>query len=330
MKRQNSILLFFLLALTTQLCAQDYNPFKSIGKEGKIKKAYGDNVVEVFDYDTIQRIGSVLFNIKTKRIVELLPDDQVFKKYSNNSSASRWYQIDPLADKGKNISYSPYVYTINNPVNYVDPDGRDGVRVIDQKNKTITITAVYFVQSQPRAYTDDNGKQNFLGGYSSKEISKMQSSVNEYLNGLKLGVTEGDYKDFSIKFDLSFREGGDVMDSRNSATNEMMDGNSIGNSLTKGNEFVFASFKTREIEGDNGETKTVATGGNAEKSKHITMNKDYDTKMNRVHEIFHTFGFTHPKGAGAKEGVMSYPPQKPNQKDINNVANGSFLPIIIR
>jgi hypothetical protein len=135
MKCQNSILLFFLLTLTTQLCAQDYNPFKSIGKEGKISKAYGDKFVEVFDYDTIQRIGSVLFNIKTKRIVELLPDDKVFKKYSNNSSASRWYQIDPLVDKYP--EWSPYVFAADNPIRYNDPDGRE---FVDQKGKHVNVT----------------------------------------------------------------------------------------------------------------------------------------------------------------------------------------------
>lgn len=48
--------------------------------------------------------------------------------------------------------------------------------------------------------------------------------------------------------------------------------------------------------------------------------------MNRVHEIFHTFGFTHPKGIGGKEGIMQYPPQKPNQNDADQLINNDFLP----
>ena len=60
------------------------------------------------------------------------------------------------------------------------------------------------------------------------------------------------------------------------------------------------------------------------------MNVDYDDKMNRVHEVFHTLGFVHPKGTGGSSGIMKYPPQKPNQTDINNLGNGSFLPAVIK
>lgn len=101
------LLLILLLAITAFTAySQDYNPYKSIGKKGKIVTAYGNRFVEVFDYDSIQRIGSVLFNIRTKKIVKLLNADAIFKKNSDNSAASRWYSVDPLATKGKNISVS--------------------------------------------------------------------------------------------------------------------------------------------------------------------------------------------------------------------------------
>jgi hypothetical protein len=136
MKRKTLLIVFFI-ATCCAIHAQDYNPYKSIGKKGKILTAYGDRFVEVFDYDTIQRIGSVMFNIRTKKVVRLLPKEKTFKKYSDNSSASRWYQVDPLAAKGKNISYSPYNFTRDNPILYNDPDGKDVYRYDDKTGNLI-------------------------------------------------------------------------------------------------------------------------------------------------------------------------------------------------
>jgi hypothetical protein len=41
-----------------------------------------------------------------------------------------WLSIDPLAEKFPNIS--PYVYCYNNPLNVIDPDGREGIVVSGQ------------------------------------------------------------------------------------------------------------------------------------------------------------------------------------------------------
>jgi RHS repeat-associated protein len=53
----------------------------------------------------------------------------------------RWGTVDPLADKF--YPSSPYSYVLNNPVNLIDPDGRSGEAVVDEKNKTVTVNMVY-------------------------------------------------------------------------------------------------------------------------------------------------------------------------------------------
>lgn len=39
--------------------------------------------------------------------------------------APHWWQIDPLSEKY--LGHSPYVYTLNNPILFIDPDGREPI-----------------------------------------------------------------------------------------------------------------------------------------------------------------------------------------------------------
>ncbi|QTE24487.1 RHS repeat-associated core domain-containing protein [Polaribacter cellanae] len=41
-----------------------------------------------------------------------------------DASLGRWMNIDPLADHPKQLHASPFAYTNNNPVLYIDPDGK--------------------------------------------------------------------------------------------------------------------------------------------------------------------------------------------------------------
>jgi len=64
-----------------------------------------------------------------------------------DAQIGRWHTPDPLAAKWD--SYSPYNYTINSPVNYVDPNGKD-VRIAAQQDKngnwTITLSSTIYVK----------------------------------------------------------------------------------------------------------------------------------------------------------------------------------------
>ena len=50
--------------------------------------------------------------------------------------------------------------------------------------------------------------------------------------------------------------------------------------------------------------------------------------MNRIHEIFHTFDFSHPKGSGGSQGIMKYSPSNLTKKDALELSNTDFLPTI--
>ncbi|MDX2306591.1 MAG: RHS repeat-associated core domain-containing protein [Microscillaceae bacterium] len=241
----------------------------------------------------------------------------------------RWHAVDPLAEK--NHFDSPCAYTHNNPLIMIDPDGKDGIRVVDAKNKTITIKAVYYVQTENRAYVEGTNRVKFIQGYSEKDIQSLQEKTNEYLNGLEATLTEGDYKGYKVQFDLQFKAGGDIVDAEKKASEEKIDGYSVGNSFAKGNEKTTKAFQPIEIKQGDGVTTSISVaGGQTAEKKNITMNVEYDTKMNRIHEIFHTLGFSDSKDRGKGSGIMKYPPEKPTQADINQLGNDSFLPTVIK
>jgi hypothetical protein len=169
---------FVLIVLAVSGKAQnDYNPFASIGKKAKILTA-SNGEYEEFNYDTIQRIGSVLVNTKTHKIVKMLDANKTFAKASDNSAQSRWYGIDPLAYTMKNNSYSPYCFVADNPILLVDPDGKDW-------------------------YKDNKGTMQFDPKVQSqKDLQKGQTYVGDtYQDKNKKGVVTADYRaDGSIMY----------------------------------------------------------------------------------------------------------------------------------
>lgn len=70
----------------------------------------------------------------------------------------------------------------------------------------------------------------------------------------------------------------------------------LANVFTKANSEAYPRFKPKEHENADGTTSTSTVGGVTFDHKNIMMNSALDSKTNRIHEIFHTFGFDHPAG----------------------------------
>jgi hypothetical protein len=180
------LLTIILLAGCLTAAGQDYNPFQSIGKKAKVLTLSNGKYVEFFDYDTIQRIGTVMFNIRQKKIVRLLNADSTFTKASDNSSASRWYSIDPLADKFH--QWSPYNFTFDNPIRFMDPDGRAPLtdyynlngklvkHVDDGKTDKVVVLTLSRKEAEANAAID---KGNTLKNPGSALVGKMEDAYNQ-------------------------------------------------------------------------------------------------------------------------------------------------------
>lgn len=99
------------------------NPFKKYRFYPKIVTLSKGKYLEVHDIDSIITIGSVRFNRKTRDIVEFReidlsdPDAQPYL-----DTAGRWFSPDPLSEEFR--QWTPYNFSFNNPIKFVDPDGR--------------------------------------------------------------------------------------------------------------------------------------------------------------------------------------------------------------
>src|SRR5688572_12506680 len=75
------------------------------------------NCSKVENKDACINIGSVYYNTSTLK-VESFTDSSL----NNTARISRWLSLDPLSKIYS--SHSPYTYVLDNPILFIDPDGK--------------------------------------------------------------------------------------------------------------------------------------------------------------------------------------------------------------
>ncbi len=102
-----------------------------------------------------------------------------------NPRVSQWLSVDPLAEKHPNES--PYIYTSNNPIIYIDPDGREKIIVTGGEYTSEGRYKYNFVEpsiKQLKSYKASAGSEAVTWavmnvGYSKSDITKMRSIAKE-------------------------------------------------------------------------------------------------------------------------------------------------------
>lgn len=122
MRHSTILLVTALLACAPTLVAQQ-NPFAPIGREAPLLTLTKGQYPEVFTNDTLRIVCGMVYNRVTKKVVGFVDVDTVFSESGLKPELmSRWLSMDPLA--GKYPFASPYNFALNNPIYFVDPDGR--------------------------------------------------------------------------------------------------------------------------------------------------------------------------------------------------------------
>lgn len=131
MKQYNLILLTLFNSIVT--FAQNSNPYQIFGHNSTVK--YEMPVTEMLyikNVDLSSEIKAMAFDLENNKVKLLGANDSLLKEVSIEANQIlRWISVDPLAKKFP--SHSPYNFVTNNPINAIDPDGRDVIFLIDKQ-----------------------------------------------------------------------------------------------------------------------------------------------------------------------------------------------------
>ncbi|WP_288984319.1 hypothetical protein [uncultured Flavobacterium sp.] len=99
------------------------NPFAKFGYKAKVATLSKGKYLEVHDLDSIVTIGTTRWHVDKNKIVgDIVVDSLNPDARPIGDVAGRWISPDPLSEEFP--EWSPYNFCFDNPLKFVDPDGR--------------------------------------------------------------------------------------------------------------------------------------------------------------------------------------------------------------
>ena len=225
-----------------------------------------------------------------------------------NPITARWDRVDPLCEKY--YSVSPYAYCQNNPIMFVDPTGKEGIKYIDEDGNKVIESNVVVLLEKKRAIPSNADNKTIqrltrLNNKIENRNNQRIQTIREQLDETYSDAVDSNGNHVSFKFNILGIE------------TENPNLNKVSQSMNIAIQNGLPAITTDRIEGATGygiaaaavlsqasagSSLGVASGGL------IRLNDRSATTL--AHEIGHTLGLTdsYGHGNGHGEGIMGSPP----------------------
>jgi hypothetical protein len=170
---------------------QSGNPFKKFGYKAKVATLSNGKYLEFHDLDSIVTIGTVRWHVYKSEIVgRIVPDSLNPDNQTIGDRAGRWITPDPLSEEFP--SWSPYNMCYDNPVKFVDPDGRAPEWILGTDGKAVTHT------------TNSDGSIKWSPN-ASAETQRIGNSLNNTTTG-KSQLEKLEKSDIKVSLSISLKD----------------------------------------------------------------------------------------------------------------------------